>query len=214
MAVSVAKQGYHLEHEGHDHHEAVIYQETRDMRLLGFVLFLCSDVVLFSAFIFAYIYLRTTVSPVWPPVLPGTSQQLPRLDVAFAAFNSVVLFGSGVTMHFAMENWKHAKRGAYNIFMWLTIILGAGFLAGQGYEYRHAEIGGWNGSIFGASFFTLTGMHGFHVFCGVIFLLVLWFQTQRNVYSTDRYFGLTAGTLYWHFVDVIWVALFFLFYLW
>jgi cytochrome c oxidase subunit 3 len=47
-----------------------------------------------------------------------------------------------------------------------------------------------------------------------VFLLVLWFQTQRGVYTQNRYFGLTAGTLYWHFVDVIWVALFFLFYLW
>jgi cytochrome c oxidase subunit 3 len=58
-------------------------------------------------------------------------------------------------------------------------------------------------------------MHGFHVFVGVIYLAVLWWQTARtNLYDTHRYFGLTAGTLYWHFVDVIWVALFFLFYLW
>ena len=216
MAVSVAKQGYHLGHgEVDDHHDAVIYNETRDMRLLGFVLFLCADVILFSSFIFAYIYLRTTVSPVWPPIVDG--KQLPRLDVAFACFNSVVLFGSGVTMHFAMEGWRHAKKGMFNLFMGLTILLGAGFLAGQGYEYIHARIGGWggaNGSIFGASFFTLTGMHGFHVFVGVCYLIVLWWQTSRNVYTTDRYFGLTAGTLYWHFVDVIWVALFFLFYLW
>ncbi|BDE05105.1 cytochrome b6 [Vulcanimicrobium alpinum] len=214
MAVSIAKQGYNLGHGEHgDHeHELVIYQETRDMRLLGFVLFLGSDVVLFSAFIFAYIYLRTTVSPTWPPILDG--HQLPRLDTAFAAVNSVVLFGSGVTMHYALENWKHGNRPRYNLFMLLTILLGAGFLGGQAYEYAHAQIGGWSGSIFGASFFTLTGMHGFHVFVGVVYLIVLWLQTQRNVYDQERYFGLTAGTLYWHFVDVIWVALFFLFYLW
>ena len=66
----------------------------------------------------------------------------------------------------------------------------------------------------GATFFTLTGMHGFHVFIGVIFLIVLGFQTKSGVYTESKYFGLTAGTLYWHFVDVIWVALFFLFYLW
>jgi cytochrome c oxidase subunit 3 len=213
MAVSIAKQGYNLG-QGHndDEHEQVIYQETRDMRLLGFVLFLCSDVVLFSAFIFAYIYLRTTVSPTWPPIVNGA--QLPRLDTAFAAVNSVVLFGSGVTMHYALENFKHANRGRFNLFMWLTILLGTLFLCGQGYEYAHAKIGGWNQNIFGATFFTLTGMHGFHVLVGVIFLFVLWLQTQRGVYTTERYFGLTAGTLYWHFVDVIWVALFFLFYLW
>jgi len=211
MAASIAAHGgAHGEHEhGHDD---IIYRETRDMRLLGFVLFLGADVILFISYIFAYIYLRNTIAPTWPPMLNG--HQLPRLDTGFAAVNSVVLFGSGVTMHYALENWKHANRGRFNLFMLLTILLGMGFLGGQAYEYAHAAIGGWNGSIFGASFFTLTGMHGGHVFVGVCFLIVLWIQTSRNVYDVDRYFGLTAGTLYWHFVDVIWVALFFLFYLW
>ena len=136
MAVSIAKQGYELGHGHHDEaHEEVIYQETRDMRLLGFVLFLCSDVVLFSSLIFAYIYLRTTVAPTWPPIMDG--HQLPRLDTAFAAVNSVVLFGSGVTMHYAMEGWKHGNKGRFNLFMLLTIILGTGFLGGQAYEYTH-----------------------------------------------------------------------------
>ena len=117
-------------------------------------------------------------------------------------------------MHYALENFKHAKLRGFNAFMGLTIVLGTMFLLGQGYEYAHAQIGGWSGNIFGASFFTLTGMHGFHVFAGVVYLLVLWYQASRGVYTKERYFGLTAGTLYWHFVDVIWVGLFFLFYLW
>jgi heme/copper-type cytochrome/quinol oxidase subunit 3 len=214
MAVSVAKQGYHLgHHDEHDaNHDEVIYRETRDMRLTGFVLFLGTDVVLFSAFIFAYVYLRTSIAPVWPPIVGG--HQLPRLDTAFAAINSVVLFGSGVTMHFALEAWKHALKPRFNLFMAFTILLGAGFLGGQAYEYAHAQIGGWSGNTFGASFFTLTGMHGIHVFIGVCFLIALWIQTSRGVYDSHRFFGLTAGTLYWHFVDVIWVVLFFLFYLW
>jgi cytochrome c oxidase subunit 3 len=197
-------------HSPHHVDDETIYRETRDMRLLGFVLFLCSDVVLFSAFIFAYLYLRGTVDE-WPPILDG--KQLPRLDLPFAMVNSVVLFGSGVTMHFALENWKHGNKSRFNVFMGATVLLGIGFLCGQGYEYSHAAIGGWSGSIFGASFFTLTGMHGFHVFAGVCYLAILWWQTSRNVYDKDHYFGLTAGTLYWHFVDVIWVALFFLFYI-
>src|SRR4030088_182169 len=89
MAVSVAAHG-HDDHGGHD--DDILYQETRDMRLMGFVLFLVSDVVLFSSYIFAYIYLRNSI-PAWPPSVDG--HQLPRLDTAFAAFNSVVLFGSG-----------------------------------------------------------------------------------------------------------------------
>jgi len=210
LAVSVAGHGP----DAHGHslvHDEVIYAETRDIRLFGFVLFLVSDVVLFSAFIFAYLYLRNSIAPQWPPILNG--HQLPRLDVAFACFNSVVLFGSGVTMHFAMENWKHDNHRKFDWWILATIILGSMFLGGQAYEYAHAAIGGWNGSMFGASFFTLTGMHGAHVFVGVMFLIVLWWQTKRGVYDSTHHFGLTAGTLYWHFVDVIWVALFYLFYL-
>ena len=187
------------------------YREQRDMRLLGFVLFLISDVVLFSAFIFAYLYLRNSV-PDWPPITKD-GHQLPRFDVAFAAINSCVLFGSGATMHAAMESWKHLNRVAFNMWMLATIVLGLMFLGGQAYEYNHATIT-WAGSTMGASFFTLTGLHGIHVFIGVVYLITLYIQANNGVYTGSKYFGLTAGTLYWHFVDVIWVALFFLFYLW
>ncbi|MBV8155539.1 MAG: heme-copper oxidase subunit III [Candidatus Eremiobacteraeota bacterium] len=196
----------------HDAHGEVdqLYVETRELRLQGFLLFLISDCVLFSSFIFAYLYLRNTGQG-WPP--PGIA----RLDVAFAAWNSVVLFGSGATMHYALENWKH---GNFMKYMWMliaTIILGAMFLGGQGYEYHHLifdEKVTWAGSgIFGASFFTLTGMHGFHVFMGVCYLTVLLLQTAAGTYTYQKYFGITAGTLYWHFVDVIWVVLFSIFYL-
>jgi cytochrome c oxidase subunit 3 len=187
------------------------YREQRDMRLLGFVLFLVSDVVLFSAFIFAYLYLRNSV-PDWPPITKD-GHQLPRFDVAFAAINSCVLFGSGATMHSAMESWKHLNKPAFNMWMLATIVLGVMFLGGQAYEYSHASIT-WSGSTMGASFFTLTGLHGIHVAIGVVYLITLFIQANKGVYTGSKYFGLTAGTLYWHFVDVIWVALFFLFYLW
>lgn len=196
----------------HDAHGDVdqLYVETRELRLQGFLLFLISDCVLFSSFIFAYLYLRNSGQG-WPP--PG----IQRLDVAFAAWNSVVLFGSGATMHYALENWKH---GNFMKYMWCliaTIILGAMFLGGQGYEYTtliYKEHVTWAGSgIFGASFFTLTGMHGFHVFMGVCYLTILLLQSAGGTYTYQKYFGITAGTLYWHFVDVIWVVLFSIFYL-
>ncbi|HXM06075.1 MAG TPA: heme-copper oxidase subunit III [Candidatus Acidoferrum sp.] len=187
-----------------------LYIETRDLRLQGFLLFLVSDCVLFSSFIFAYLYLRNSGQG-WPP--PG----IPRLDVPFAAWNSVLLFGSGATMHYALENWKHNNFMKYMLCLIATIILGAGFLGGQGYEYTNLIVNHhitWSGSgIFGASFFTLTGMHGFHVFVGVCYLTVLLMQSAAGVYQGQKHFGITAGTLYWHFVDVIWVLLFSIFYL-
>jgi len=203
MAVASIPQGAHEEVDQ-------LYAETRELRLQGFLLFLISDCVLFSSFIFAYLYLRSSGQG-WPP--PG----IQRLDVAFAAWNSVVLFGSGATMHYALENWKHGNFMKYMGMLIATIILGAMFLGGQGYEYTHLIYGehvSWAGSgIFGASFFTLTGMHGFHVFMGVCYLTVLLLQSAGGVYTKEKYFGITAGTLYWHFVDVIWVVLFSIFYL-
>ncbi len=203
MAVQIFAQGGVL-----DPHQEVdqLYRETRDLRLTGFLLFLVSDVVLFSAFIFAYLYLRNSGQG-WPP--PGVA----RPEVAFASVNSVVLFGSGATMHFALENWKHGNFMKFANWLIMTIILGSMFLAGQGYEYAHIKAS-WAGSgIFGASFFTLTGMHGFHVFMGVCYLIILLLQAVQGKYTQSRFFGLTAGTLYWHFVDVIWVVLFSIFYL-
>jgi cytochrome c oxidase subunit III len=205
MAVATLPHGA-TDHGGADQ----LYIETRALRLQGFLLFLVSDCILFSSFIFAYLYMRNSGQG-WPP--PGIA----HLDVAFASLNSVVLFGSGATMHYALENWKHNNFNRYAFFMLLTILLGAGFLAGQAYEYNHLifdEKVTWAGSgIFGASFFTLTGMHGFHVSVGVLYLIILFLQSIHGIYTRDKFFGLEAGTLYWHFVDVIWVVLFSIFYL-
>jgi cytochrome c oxidase subunit 3 len=187
-------------------HRLALYREVADIRLLGFLLFLISDCVLFATFIFGYIYLHNSAD-VWPPA------GFERPDANLAALNSIVLFGSGITMHFAMENWKHGSEVKFRRWIVATIVLGALFLLGQGYEYTHIHAT-WAGSVAGASFFTLTGMHGFHVFIGLIFLFVLLSQTLVGVYNRKQYFGLVAGTLYWHFVDVIWVFLFTLFYVW
>ncbi|HEY5341660.1 MAG TPA: cytochrome c oxidase subunit 3 [Candidatus Aquilonibacter sp.] len=205
-----------LRHDGHAevaeryHDVDAVYGETRDIRLVGFVLILLSDCILFSSFIFAYVFLRLQ-APAWPPFVNG--HQLAWFDTNFAAVNSIVLFGSGVTMHFALENWKHLNKAKFNRWLIATIVLGLCFLGGQAHEWSTVGIN-WSDSTMGASFFTLTGLHGFHVFIGVCFLTILGLQANRGVYTGSKYFGLTAGTLYWHFVDVIWVGLFFLFYLW
>ena len=181
------------------------YQEVRGQRLLGFLFFLISDCVIFGDFIFSYLYLRTA-APIWPPA------GIERPYLYLAAVNSIVLFGSGATMHYAMEGMRHNRIRQFVWFTVATIILGSMFLGGQAYEYTHLH-DTWAGSTFGASFFTLTGLHGFHVFIGVIFLITVLIQTLRGTYTQERHFGLTAATLYWHFVDVIWVALFFMFYI-
>ena len=191
---------------GHVEEPDQLYLETRELRVQGFLLFMVSDLVLFSSFIFAYLYLRNTGQG-WPP--PGA----PKLDLALAALNSICLFGSGATMHFALENWKHSNFTKFANWLVTTIVLGALFLSGQIIEYRHIAAGWGSSGIFGASFYTLTGMHGCHVFAGIIFLTILLMQAAAGKYTYTKYTGLTLGTLYWHFVDVIWVVLFSIFYL-
>jgi cytochrome c oxidase subunit 3 len=204
MAVAVRQAGTV---GGHHEEPDQLYRETRELRVQGFLFFMVSDLVLFSSFIFAYLYLRNTGQG-WPP--PGA----PKLDLALTALNSGVLFASGATMHFALENWKHQHFSKFCNWLVVTIVLGLGFLTGQIIEYHDLAVGWGSSGIFGASFFTLTGMHGFHVFCGIIYLTVLLLQTLQGKYTFSRYTGLTLGTLYWHFVDVIWVVLFSIFYLW
>ena len=202
MAVAAIPHGGLAAHDDADQ----LYVETRELRVQGFLLFMVSDLVLFSSFIFAYLYLRSSGQG-WPP--PGG----PKLDLALASINSVILFGSGATMHFALENWKHGKFMKFASWMIGTIILGSLFLTGQIIEYGKLAVGWGDSGIFGAGFYTLTGMHGFHVFCGVIYLSILLLQAAHGKYTFKRYTGLTLGTLYWHFVDVIWVVLFSIFYL-
>ena len=97
MAVATAAHPYGALAEEPDQ----LYVETRELRIQGFLLFMVSDLVLFSSFIFAYLYLRNSGQG-WPAGGP-------KLDIALAAINSIVLFGSGATMHFALENWKHGS---------------------------------------------------------------------------------------------------------
>ena len=204
--MAVAAVGHGHGHALHSDEPDQLYIETRELRVQGFLLFMVSDLVLFSSFIFAYLYMRSSGQG-WPP--PGA----PKLDLALASLNSVVLFGSGATMHFALENWKHENFGKFAGWMISTIVLGILFLCGQGVEYYKLAVGWGDSGIFGAGFYTLTGMHGFHVFCGVIYLSILLLQATHGKYTYKKYTGLTLGTLYWHFVDVIWVVLFSIFYL-
>ena len=185
-----------------------LYQEVRDQRLLGFLFFLISDVIVFSSFIYGYIYLRSTVMR-WPP--PG----IEPAALYMAGVNSIVLFGSGATMHYAMEFFKHGDKRKFVGFMIATVILGLGFLGGQAFEYFNLLHAGttWPSSIYGASFFTLTGLHGFHVFIGVVWLLTMAVAGIKGKIGSSRALSVELCGLYWHFVDIVWVVIFTLIYL-
>ena len=105
-------------------------------------------------------------------------------------------------------NKRDAVRG-----LLLTVILGICFTAIQAYEYFNAPFG-FRDNIYSSTFFMATGFHGFHVLVGTTFLLVCLFRAMAGQFKPKQHFGFEAAAWYWHFVDVVWLFLFFCIYWW
>ena len=128
---------------------------------------------------------------------------------------TALLLSSGVTLTVAHHALRENQRAKTISFMWLTVLLGVIFLFVQGYEYYHAyhEMNlKLSSGVYGSTFFMLTGFHGFHVFLGMLMLLVVTLRLQKGHFSADRHFGFEGAAWYWHFVDVVWLGLYILVY--
>ena len=181
--------------------------------LLGIMCFLTSEMALFGSLIFMYLYVRRA-SHGWPP--PGFTGATP-FEWQLPTINTIILLSSGVTMHFAFQALRRGRMGSMYTLLVTTIVLGSIFLGGQVYEYTNlltrANPLTMGGSTYGATFFMLTGLHGAHVTGGIIFLIVLLIGTIKGRFGQKSTMVPHAATLYWHFVDAVWVVLFALFYL-
>lgn len=128
-------------------------------------------------------------------------------------WNTVILLSSSVTVHFAHTAIKNDNRKQFNIMLGVTVLLGIIFLILQAEEYIHAytELGlTLESGIYGTTFFMLTGFHGAHVTMGTMMLLIMWLRSVlKGHFKSDDNFGFEAASWYWHFVDVVWVGLFF-----
>jgi cytochrome c oxidase subunit 3 len=168
-------------------------------------------------------YLWPNFSPTWPvvdnpnpAVFPNPHESMAAPNVAawveyLPFWNTVILLSSSFTVHFAHTAVKNGKRGALQLWLLVTVLMGVLFITLQGYEYHHAytELGLTLGSgIYGSTFFILTGFHGFHVTLGAFILLMQLFRAMRGHFKANDMFGLEAASWYWHFVDVVWVCLF------
>jgi cytochrome c oxidase subunit 3 len=192
---------------GHGHGHAM--QPMRNTRLsnglIGIIFFLCSEVTLFGSLIFAYLFLRRSLG-YWPP------HGISRLEVALPAVNTVILITSSLWCHLAESAIARGNQSRFRFFLGLTILFGATFVTLQGIEY-HSLRTAINHDIFGATFFTLTGLHGAHVSLGVLSWITVFILALRGRWTRDHHFAVNAVAIYWHFVDVVWVILFTLFYL-
>ena len=199
----------------------------------GMSWFIFSEVMFFAAFFGALFYMRVlsvpglatgdTMEQLWPafkggwPVAgPGLQEQFsPMAAWGIPAINTLILLSSGATVTWAHWGLKKSNRGQLNLGLFLTIALGITFLSLQAYEYHHAytemNLNLTTGA-YGATFFMLTGFHGFHVTLGTIMLIVIFARCLRGHFKPDQHFGFEAVSWYWHFVDVVWLLLFVLVY--
>ena len=129
--------------------------------------------------------------------------------------NTALLLTSGVTLTIAHHALVAGNRAKTIAWMWITVALGLTFVCVQAYEYHHAysELNlKLTSGIFGSTFFMLTGFHGFHVFIGMLMLTFITLRLMKGHFTPERHFGFEGAAWYWHFVDVVWLGLYFLVY--
>jgi len=186
-------------------HEAFIadyakaYTGEADVYTTAMILFLVSDVATFSAGFIYYAFVRAGE---W-------SHPHDLLGILVVA-NTALLIASSVTIHYSHHALEEGNRGRFLALLGVTVGLGVVFLAGQVYEYYEllvVEGFSLTSGVLGSAFYGLTGLHGLHVALGVLLLAIAFGRALRGHYSPERDTAIKTTSLYWHFVDVVWIFL-------
>jgi len=200
-----------------------------DMVAVGTIVWLASELMFFAALFAAYFTIRNTTAAqafeAGNPSLWTTETAL--LNIPFAVANTTVLVASSFTCQmgvFAAERGQVSRAGSWlNLKQWglrewyvLTFVMGAFFIGGQVYEYAELVHEGLtlSSNVYGSVFYLATGFHGLHVAGGLIaFVLLLGRTFLARTFTHEQAVGAVAVSYYWHFVDVVWIALFGVIYL-
>ncbi|HSV71621.1 MAG TPA: heme-copper oxidase subunit III family protein [Methylibium sp.] len=186
--------------------------------------FLLSDTFIFGCFLTSYMTVRTATTVAWPNPSQVFALHIGGVDVPMIliAIMTFVLISSSGTMAMAVNFAYRRERRPAAALMLATAVLGATFVGMQAFEWSKLIGEGvrpWGNPMgaaqFGSSFFMITGFHGLHVSAGVVYLLVVATRVLRGRYEkSGNYQIVEIAGLYWHFVDLVWVFIFALFYLW
>jgi cytochrome c oxidase subunit III len=179
--------------------------------ILGMILFITSEVMFFSGLFAAYFATRAANVNDWPPrVFQGILDPLGLIMIA-----TIILVASSFTCQFAVWSIRRGDRRGYIRNTAITFILGVIFLGMQAIDYTILFGEGMTlaSGPFGTTYFTLTGFHGAHVFGGVLMLGVILYRGMAGQFSAKHHDAVEAVSLYWHFVDVVWILLFSILYL-
>ena len=171
--------------------------------LLGMLLFISSEVMFFGGLFAAYFNSRAAHQGEWGP--PPGAPELEILPIALPI--TIILISSSFTMQFAVWAIRRGDQVAMKRWIGLTLALGVAFLLGQLYDYSKLGFAIGDG-IFATTFYTLTGFHGAHVFGGAVGLTILLARSMQGQFSARNHVAVEAISMYWHFVDVVWIALF------
>ncbi len=179
-----------------------------DSAMVGMLIFLGAETMLFAGFIAAFLVFRLG-APVWPPPLQ------PRLPVEVTGLTTAALLLSGLTLGRALKAVRHGDRAGMVTGLRQTALLGAAFLAVQGYEWlRLLEFGLTASSgIYGAMFYTVIGVHATHLLAALTWLSMILIATARGRYTAGDQGGLPVFGMYWYFVVGLWPILYTLVYL-
>jgi len=170
--------------------------------LLGFWLYLMSDCLVFACLFAAYAVLGRSYA--------GGPTGAELFDLPLVAMNTALLLLSSITYGFAMLESQKKRLKATLVWLGITGLLGLGFLSLELYEFSHLihEGAGPQRSAFLSSFFTLVGTHGLHVTFGIIWLVTLMFQLGRHGLIAENSRRLMCLSMFWHFLDVVWIGVF------
>jgi len=201
-SASIATHGAGTDHDHHGPPEAH-QSSTIDRATLGILLFIISEIMLFGAFFASYFFIRVVANEgAWPP-------EPYELPVLVAGVNTAILIASSFTMHWGLEGARAGNRRALQMGLGATWFLGATFLFIQMNEYVHIGFSARDGA-FGTIFYGLTGLHGAHVFVGLLLLTFANIRAWRGHFGPEpkKHLGVELPGIYWHFVDVMWIIVF------
>ena len=194
------------DHGGHGHHESTGIEN----RKLGMWVFLSSEFLFFGALITNYLLFKGR------DFGPGALYPVELYDIPFTSISSFVLLMSSLTMVLAHSALARGDQNQTRVWLMATALLGLVFLSGQFFEFTEFINEGLklNVNPAASAFYLLTGFHGAHVAIGVLMLLTLWGYSMRyGSLSEKEGMNLELVGLYWHFVDIVWIALFVIVYL-
>lgn len=211
LNISLIRFFWWFHYRGENNLEGSISSNLEKGLKFSIILFISSEVLFFFSFFWSYFhfFLRPTIETgsIWPPF------KIEMFDYCnVPLINTLLLLTSGVTItishYFLIEN----ENKKFNFFLLLTIFLGLIFTFLQVLEYLNSFFS-IRDSTFGTSFFVLTGFHGIHVIVGTLFLISVFYRSLKNMISSSKNFlRFELSSWYWHFVDVVWIFLYFIIY--